>query len=404
MTDLALDGVRVVEVAEWLFVPSTGALLADWGADVIHVERRNGGDPFRGNVTQGIGHKSGGVDMNMAMANRGKRSFAVDLHTERGLDVLHRLIETADVFLTSWRPKALLRLGLDADTLLDRYPRLVYGRGHGFGVRGPDADESGFDATAYWARGGVANVLSTTALDYPPQQRPGMGDRTAGVALAFGVAMGLAKQARTGAGTVVDVSLLAGAMSMLSTDIIAALVGHAPEPAPARALYPNPLTGTYRTQDGRHIQLAFLQGDRYWTDFCRLIGREDLLEDPRFEDLAARGKNRDACVAELDKEFATRTFEEWKALMSTMDAPWAPHQKVAELIDDPQVIANGYIGDVVIDGEPRYRLPRVPVQMGGQPPELRRAPEHGEHTEDVLLELGFDWEDIAALKSDEVVL
>jgi crotonobetainyl-CoA:carnitine CoA-transferase CaiB-like acyl-CoA transferase len=231
-----------------------------------------------------------------------------------------------------------------------------------------------------------------------------MGDRTAGVALAFGVTLGLVKRARTGEGTLVDVSLLAAAMTMLSTDVMAALAGHAPEPATGRPLYPNPLTGTYRTKDGRHVQIAFMQGDRYWADFCRLLGREDLLDDPRFVDLATRGINRDACIAELDKEFAARTFDECKDLLSRMDAPWAPVQRMAELIEDPQVVANGYVGDVVIDGEPRYRLPRVPVQLDGRPPELRRAPEHGEHTEEILLELGFDWADIAALKDERVVV
>ena len=165
----------------------------------------------------------------------------------------------------------------------------------------------------------------------------------------------------------------------------------------------NPVMGAYRTRDGRHIQLVFLESDRYWPDFCKLIGRADLVEDPRFVDLAARREHGAECVAILDEEFARRDFVEWKQLLSALDAPWAPVQSVPELLDDPQVIANGYIGEVTSDDGPSYRLPAVPVQFDGRPPTLRRGPEHGEHTEDVLLELGYDWEQISALKEEGVI-
>jgi crotonobetainyl-CoA:carnitine CoA-transferase CaiB-like acyl-CoA transferase len=158
----------------------------------------------------------------------------------------------------------------------------------------------------------------------------------------------------------------------------------------------------YRTKDGRHIQLVFLEADRYWADFCRLIGRDDLAADARFADLATRRANAAACMAILDEEFAARTYEEWKALLSQLDAPWAPVQAVAEILDDPQVLANGYIAEVA-DGEPPYRLPAVPVQFDERPPHLRRAPEHGEHSEALLLELGYDWDAIGALKDAGVV-
>jgi crotonobetainyl-CoA:carnitine CoA-transferase CaiB-like acyl-CoA transferase len=164
------------------------------------------------------------------------------------------------------------------------------------------------------------------------------------------------------------------------------------------------VVGNYRTKDGRHIQLMFLQPDRYWPDFCRLIERQDLLDDPRFADITSRRENAEACVAALDAEFAKRTFVEWKELLRRLDVPWAPVQSVPELLDDPQVAANGYIGDVVIDGETAYRLPAVPVQFDGQPPALRRAPEHGEDTETVLAELGYQWEEIIGLKEAGVIL
>jgi crotonobetainyl-CoA:carnitine CoA-transferase CaiB-like acyl-CoA transferase len=402
MDEGAFDGVRVVELAQWVFVPVAGALLADWGADVVRVEKLEG-DPYRGLATQGIGVDAEGVNLSVALANRGKRSIAVDLQRSEGIAVLHELLESADVFLTNLRPAALGRLGLDAETLRARYPALVYARGHGFGVRGPDADRPGYDASAFWARGGMAHVLTPPDRDYPIGQRGAMGDRNGAMALAFGIAAALLKRARTGAGSVVDVSLLATAMWTLSSDLLAALQGQAVASAPGRGSSPNPLVGSYRTQDGRHVQLVFLEADRYWADFCRLLGRDDLLDDARFADLAARRVNSPALVAILDAEFGSRTLAEWKELLSRIDAPWAPVQAVHELVDDPQVVANGYVGSVAIEGGPTYRLPAVPVQFDERPPPLRRAPEHGEHTEAILLELGYGWERIDELKSAQVI-
>jgi crotonobetainyl-CoA:carnitine CoA-transferase CaiB-like acyl-CoA transferase len=398
----AFEGVRVVELAQWVFVPVAGALLADWGADVVRIERPEG-DPYRGLMTQGIGTDSGGVNLSVALANRGKRSIALDLRRDEGRTVLEQLLETADVFLTNFRPGALHRLGLDAETLTERHPRLVYARGHGYGVRGPDADRPGYDSSAFWSRGGLAHVLTPPEMDQPIGQRGAMGDRNGAMALAFGMAAALLQRTRTGRGAVVDVSLLGTAMWTLSSDVLAALQGAKPRAMSGGGGYVNPLVGSYRTKDGRHIALVFLEADRYWADFCRLLGREELIDDPRFVDLQARRDNADACVALLQAEFASRTFAEWKELLAGIDAPWAPVQAVEELLDDPQVLANDYIGDVEIDGGPRYQLPTVPVQFDERPPPLRRAPEHGEHSEMVLLELGYTWDQIGELRDAGVI-
>lgn len=398
----AFDGLRVVELAQWVFVPVAGALLADWGADVIRIERLEG-DPYRGLATQGIGTDRPGVNLSMALANRGKRSLALNLRHEAGLTVLHELLSSADVFLTSLRPGALSRLGLDADTLRERYPTLIYARGHGFGMRGPDANQPGYDSSAFFARGGVGHILTPPERDYPISQRGAMGDRNGAMALAFGIATALLKRAKTGVGSVVDVSLLATAMWMLSSDLLAVLNGGEAAPMGGRGPAINPLVGNYRTKDGRHIQLMFLQGDRYWAEFCRVTGRDDLAADPRFADLAARRTNSDACVAELDSVFAQRTLEEWKELLAKLDAPWAPVQSIREVTEDPQVAANGYVGEVELEDGQAYRLPSVPVQLDEQGPPLRRAPEHGEHTEALLLELGYDWGRIAELAEAGVI-
>ncbi len=403
MSEGAFEGVRVVELAQWVFVPVAGALLADWGADVVHIERLEG-DPYRGLATQGIGSESGGVNLSLALANRGKRSMALNVQAEAGQAVLDRLLESADVFLTNLRPKALTRLGLDAETLTERFPALVYASGNGYGTRGPDADHAGYDSSAYWARGGVAHMLTPADRDHPIGQRGAMGDRSGAMALAFGISAALLKRTRTGRGSVVDVSLLATAMWTMSSDLLAALGGDSPMAASGRGGFVNPLVGSYRTKDGRHIQLVFLEADRYWADFCRILGRDDLADDPRFATMQVRRENAEACTALLDEEFGRRTFEECKEVLAGLDAPWAPMQSIPELLTDPQVLANRYIGDVVIDGEAAYRLPAVPVQFDGEPPELRRAPGHGEHTESVLLDLGYAWDEITSLKDEGVIL
>jgi crotonobetainyl-CoA:carnitine CoA-transferase CaiB-like acyl-CoA transferase len=395
------EGIRVVELAQWVFVPVAGALLADWGADVLHIEPPQG-DPYRGLVTQGIGAAQHGVNLSMAMANRGKRSLSIDVRSPQGKGVLAKLLDSTDVLLTSLRPKALERLGLDADSVRERYPRLVFARGHGYGVRGEDANRAGYDASAFWARGGLAHILTPPDRDFPVGQRGAMGDRNGAMALAFGVASALLNRERTGQGCVVDVSLLATAMWTLSSDVLAALGGAPPAPTQGRFASSNPLAGMYRTQDDRHIQLVFLEADRYWPDLCRVMGRDDLLADARFADIHARAQNARACIEVLDEEFAKRTFDEWKQLLTGIDVPWAPIQSVPELIEDPQVVSNGYLGEVAGDGR-TYRLPTGPVQLAEQPPELRRAPELGEHTETVLLELGYDWEDISGLRDAGVL-
>ena len=402
MDEGAFDGIRVVELAQWVFVPVAGALLADWGADVVRVDRLEG-DPYRGLATQGIGSDSGGVNLSLALANRGKRSIALDLRSDEGQRVLHQLLANADVFLTSFRPDALGRLGLDADALRARYPTLVYARGNGYGVRGPDAGMAGYDASAYWARGGIAHVLTPADRDYPILPRGAMGDRNGGMALAFGIAGALLKRSRTGVGSVVDVSLLATAMWTASSDLLSALQGGEPRAMGGRGPIVNPLIGTFTTADGRHIQLVFLESDRYWGPLCDVIERPDLRDDPRFADHHARDANRMACVAALDEVFAGRTYEEWKQVLRQLDAPWSPVQSIEELLTDPQVLANDYIGEVVVEGGPTYRLPTVPVQFDERPPALRPAPEHGEHTEAILLELGYDWEDIIRLKEASII-
>ena len=398
MEDGAFEGVRVVELAQWVFVPVAGALLADWGADVIRIERPEG-DPYRGLATQGIGTDSGGVNMSVALANRGKRSIALDLQKEEGRTVLHQLLETADVFLTNFRPGALRRLGLDAATLTQRYPQLVYRVGTGTACGAPMPTTP---ATTR-RRSGPAAGWRTSSPRRTATSPSASGARWVTATARWRWRSGWRRHcssapARTGLGRR-RVAARCG-----HVDAVVGRALRAPGPAAARDVGRRCVRESARrrptgTKDDRHISLVFLEADRYWADFCGLLDRQDLADDPRFVDLQARREHAEECVAELEAEFASRTFAEWKTLLAQIDAPWAPVQAVEELLDDPQVLANEYIGDVMIDGEPAYRLPTVPVQFDEQPPALRRAPEHGEHSELLLLELGYTWEQIGELQA-----
>jgi crotonobetainyl-CoA:carnitine CoA-transferase CaiB-like acyl-CoA transferase len=402
-----LDGVKVVEVAGWTFVPAGGGVLADWGADVIKIEHPETGDPQRGLSIGTVGAKGvGGVSFAIEQPNRSKRSLGLNIATDEGRDLLLRLVAKADVFLTNLLPDRLSRLRLTVEDLRAVNPKIIIARGTGQGVRGAEADKAGFDGSSYFSRGGVAHMLMEQNMEWPPMQRPAFGDILGGFALASGIAAALFKRERTGDPSVIDVSLLGMAAWHLSPDLVAAgLLGEENLPRFTADDMPNPIVNYYKTADGRFVQLMMLQGDRFWPEVCALIERPDLVSDARFATGKDRFVNRAECIALLRAAFAARPLAEWRERMAALEGAWAVVQTPAEVLRDPQVLANGYIRAVTAkDGETAYDLVANPVQFDETPPELTRAPDAGEHTDEILeKELGLDWDAIVALKLNNTV-
>ncbi len=400
-----LAGIRVVEVASWTFVPISGAVVAEWGADVIKVEHPTSGDPQRGLVSSGLVPGGDGVNFMFEIPNRGKRSVGLDISTDAGREILYRLVETADVFVTNYLPDVRQRLGIDVDDVRSRNPNIVYVRGTGQGTRGPEAGRGGFDGASYWARAGLAMALKAPEASWPADQRPAFGDVMGGLTIAGGIAAALLRRERTGEPSVVDVALLGLGLWNLAPEVTSAKLFEGVEvPTFDRDSSPNPLVGTYPTKDGRFIILVLLQSDRYWPDLCAHLERPDLLDDPRFRDAAARYEHRRECIALLREIFRTRTYDEWRQRLQTLQGVWAPLQTPLEVHDDPQVLANGFLERITAASGATFTLPANPVQFDETTVAVRHAPEHGEHTDEVLTELGLEYDEILEHKVAGAVL
>jgi crotonobetainyl-CoA:carnitine CoA-transferase CaiB-like acyl-CoA transferase len=399
-----LAGVRVLEVSQMSFVPSAAAVLADWGAEVVKVEHPVRGDLQRGSTINKVppdGWRDGFVMM-WENANRGKRSIGIDLAQPQGRQLLDELIDTADVFLTNFLPDARRKLRIEPADVQGRNPNVVYARGSGYGARGPKAEAAGYDLVCFWHSTGISHELTAPGAEQPTAMPgPAFGDYTAGMAFAGGIAAALYHRERTGHAAVVDVSLLsAGLWSTQASLVGADLVRQEAMPRIPRDEMANPLTQTYRTADGRFIALCMLQADKYWASFCETIGHPELSTDTRLADMRARAANAAYCVEQLDKVFAERTFEDWKQSLARQEGPWAGVQTPGEAMRDEQAAANGYVQDVDYGGGRVARLVASPVQFDERPVILNPAPAIGEHTDEVLQELGKGWDEIVQLKID----
>lgn len=400
-----LEGIKVVEVAMWAFVPAAGGMLSDMGASVIKIEPPTG-DPLRGLKMQGTNKGAVGFDMSWEAYNRGKRSLTLDLRLEGALDVLYKLVKDADVFLTSLLPPARRKMKIDIDDIRALNPNIIYAVGSATGRRGPEGEKGGYDAISFWARGGIASAVTPEDAPYPTQPPgPAYGDTTSAAMLAGGVAAAVAQRVMTGHASVVDVSLLStSTWSMQRTIMEATAQGVGRLPRPKRETLQNPLVNVYRTRDDRYLSLCMLQAQKYWATFCNVAGRPDLATDPRFETAEARASNCRECMAALDALFASHTLAEWREILGRQDGQWEVVQHAGEIKDDPQVQANGYLQPVDYSDGRQLHMVSVPIQFDGAPLRARPAPEIGADSDAVLAELGYDEDAIINLKVAGVVL
>jgi crotonobetainyl-CoA:carnitine CoA-transferase CaiB-like acyl-CoA transferase len=391
----------VLDVGTWVMVPASAVLLADHGADVIKIEHPRYGDPGRGLVTGGVSPQQGAVNLMAEQVNRGKRSIGLDIAKPEGLEILYELVRTADVFLTSFLPSARKKLHIDVDDIRKHNPKIIFAKADAVGSKGPEGGKPGYDSAVFFGRAGILNTFTRTGQPLAPP-RPGFGDKTASLSIAFGVASALFNRERTGEGSVVDVSLFSSAMWVASSDIVySGALGSDFSRIERPAT--NPVGTQYQTSDGRWIMLAMLESQRWWPEFCRQIGREDLIDDPRYVDAKSRAENAEACVAEIGKTFASATLAEWRERLASLTAPWEVVQNSYEVIDDPQAVANGYVAEVEHPGGQTLRVIRSPVQFNGQPSTVGVAPDAGQDTETILLELGKSWDDITTLKDAGII-
>jgi crotonobetainyl-CoA:carnitine CoA-transferase CaiB-like acyl-CoA transferase len=397
-----LEGIQVLEVAMYGFVPSAGAVLAEWGADVIKVEHAVTGDPQRGLRQTGPLRVEGDPNPNIEHANRGKRAIGLDMSKPDGLEVLLELAKRADVFLTSFLPGHRRKFGIDVDDIRAVNPKIIYARGSAFGPRGLEAEKGGYDMTAFWCRAGTAATITPPGIEGmigPPG--PAYGDTISGTNLAGGIAAALLKRERTGEPSTVDVSLLGSGLWAMGHTI--ALTQHLGQlmvqPPPGVHGSPvNPLVGVYPTKDDRYISLVMMQPTKFWADVCRHVDREDLVDDPRFSTVESIAEHTAEAVEILREAIGSRTLPEWSERFATLAGPWAPVQDTLQAADDAQVRANEYI---VQAGE--LELVANPVQFDVTAPSTGPAPAFAEQTDQVLEELGLDWDRIIALKTSGAV-
>jgi crotonobetainyl-CoA:carnitine CoA-transferase CaiB-like acyl-CoA transferase len=389
-----MTGVRVVEVANWTFVPAAGAILADLGADVIKVEPPTG-DPQRG-LQNLLNFGADGPNPFVEIPNRGKRSIALDLTNESGRELLLRIAERSDVLLTSTLAPIRAKLRIDVDDIRAANPDIIYVRGTGWGSAGPMADAGGFDLACGWAAGGLAYKL--TGDGEPPFQPPAFYDLQGANTIAGAIACALFKRERTGTPSVVDVSLLNVAMWSMAPDIVGAPYAGS-IPVIERTSPGNPISNSYQTKDGRWLFLVCLQSDRYWAELCTCLGCTELIDDPPFADATARYEHRTECVAALDRVFAAKTLDDVRRDLAEFSGVWSPVQTPIELHEHPQVEANGYLPEIQSNAGVPFRLVAPPAQFDGAPIAPQgAAPELCQHTEEVLLDIGLTWEDITAFR------
>jgi crotonobetainyl-CoA:carnitine CoA-transferase CaiB-like acyl-CoA transferase len=403
-----MAGFRVLEVAQFTFVPAAGAILADWGADVIKVEH-----PVRGDTQRGF-LNMGGIEVNpdrhplMEHPNRGKRSVGIDVSTPGGQEVLYELAKVSDVFLTNYMPAQRQKNKFDVEHIRAANPKIVYARGSAYGDKGAERDVGGYDGTAFWTRSGVGYALTPEELGGALTQGiPAFGDSIGGMFIAGGISAALLHRERTGEAVELDVSLLSTAWWAAGASVTQGMeVGEVMRSAMPGSLAPsvNPFMGNYQTSDGGTINLCIISPTGLIRDTFEHLGIPEAADEPRFSEVLPLIQNANAAAELIAKAFVGKPFDYWRQHLKTMKGQWAPFQSLIDLATDEQAIANDMITEVELaGGGTPFKVVRGPVQFNHEPLDTTRAPQASEHTEIVLMELGMDWDHIAELKDSGAI-
>jgi crotonobetainyl-CoA:carnitine CoA-transferase CaiB-like acyl-CoA transferase len=404
MTTKVMEGIRVLEVAQFTFVPAAGGILADWGADVIKIEH-----PIRGDTQRGF-LNLGGVTLDplrhtlIEHPNRGKRSVGLDISTPEGQEVLYELAKNADVFLTNYLPQVRQKNKFDIEHIRAVNPNIIYARGSALGNKGPERHVGGFDGSVFWSRSGIGHTMTPAELEGPLSQAiPAFGDSIGGMFIAGGVSAALLHRERTGEATEIDVSLLSSASwacgALISQFLETGVLNRNRMPY-SGGLPVNPFIGYFRTSDGETINFCMTSPTAFIRDTFEHIGVPEAADDPRFSTVHALIENSAAASDIITAAILAKPFEYWRQHLKTMKGQWAPVQSLADLITDDQSVANDMTFEVeAVDGGKPMRLVRGPVQFNGEAQVTTRAPQASEHTELVLMELGIEWDRIEELKA-----
>jgi crotonobetainyl-CoA:carnitine CoA-transferase CaiB-like acyl-CoA transferase len=400
-----LEGIKGIEVGGVAAMPLAGMLMSSWGAEIIHVEPPGRGDIQRHFVGNRTSRAEGFSQINFLWehANRNKKSMVIDMGTPAGQAILHKLIASADVFLNNLRPYEMEKFNLNYETLSGINPGIIFANLTGYGPRGPMKDTGGYDSVAFWARTGVMH-LSHEEADPPPVSRPAYGDSTTSIHLLAGIMAALYIRERTGQGQEVSVSLFNSGIWSMGFDISGCLATGEDLNPPRRRSAVNPIRNHYPTRDKRWIMLGMTNSQPYWPAFCQAVGFPELEKDPRFAASETRAKNAEELVDVIGKIFSGRTYAEWVEILSRTKLIWAPVMTPLEVTREEQALAN----DIFVDFDhPRHgpvRMVNNPIKLSKTPARITsRAPDLGEHTDQIMSELGYSLQDIADLRKAGII-